>query len=121
MQDIGVISKVEQPTEWCSGMVAVPKANTDQIRICMDLTKLNESVTREKHPLPTVEASLSKLAGGRYFSKLDANRVFGKSVWLQNHDFLTRLLRPLVDFGSTACLSVFPLQVSTFKRKCPFC
>ena len=64
MQDIGVISKVDQPTEWCSGMVAVPKANSDQIRICVDLTKLNESVMREKHPLPTVEESLSKLAGG---------------------------------------------------------
>ena len=49
MQDIGVISKVDQPTEWCSGMVAVPKVNSDQIRICVDLTKLNESVMREKN------------------------------------------------------------------------
>lgn len=55
MQDKGVISKVDQPTEWCSGMVAVPKANSDQIRICVDLSKLNESVMRENHPLPTVE------------------------------------------------------------------
>ena len=31
MQDIGVISKVDQPTEWCSGMVSVPKANSDLI------------------------------------------------------------------------------------------
>ena len=67
MQDIGVISKVDQPTEWCSGMVAVPKANTDQIRICVDLTKLNESVMREKHPLPTVEESLSKASGWALF------------------------------------------------------
>ena len=64
MQDIGVISKVDQPTEWCSGMVSVPKANSDLIRICVDPTKLNESVMREKHPFRTVEKSLSKLAWG---------------------------------------------------------
>ena len=71
MQDIGVVSKVDEPTPWCSGMVAVPKANSDQVRICVDLTKLNESVIREKHMLPTVEESLSKLAGGRYFTTID--------------------------------------------------
>ena len=66
MQDIEVISRVDQPTEWCSDMVAFHKATTDQIRICVDLTKLNESVMREKHPLPTVEESLSKLAVGGF-------------------------------------------------------
>ena len=25
MESIGVISKVDEPTEWCAGMVAVPK------------------------------------------------------------------------------------------------
>ena len=42
MEDLNVISKVEQPTEWCAGMVVVPKPN-GQVRICVDLTKLNES------------------------------------------------------------------------------
>ena len=45
MEDAGVIVKVEQPTDWCAPMVVVPKKDDD--RICVDLTKLNESVRRE--------------------------------------------------------------------------
>ena len=44
MEKLGVIRKVEQPTEWCAGMVTVPKPN-GKVRICVDLTKLNESVS----------------------------------------------------------------------------
>ena len=44
MERIGVISKVHEPTDWCSGMVVVPKLN-GRIRICVDLTKLNRSET----------------------------------------------------------------------------
>jgi hypothetical protein len=38
MEEIGVIVKVEQPTERCAGMVVVPKANS-RVRICVDLTR----------------------------------------------------------------------------------
>ncbi|CAC5421311.1 unnamed protein product [Mytilus coruscus] len=57
MEKLGVISKVDEPTEWCAGMVVVPKSNGD-VRICIDFTKLNESVKRENYPLPAVEESL---------------------------------------------------------------
>ena len=60
MEDMGVISKVEAPTEWCAGMVVVPKPDGN-IRICVDLTKLNESVCRAKHILPSVEQILAQL------------------------------------------------------------
>ena len=43
MEKLGVISKVDIPTDWCAGMVVVPKPD-GRIRICVDLTKLNESV-----------------------------------------------------------------------------
>jgi hypothetical protein len=42
MEKRGVITKVNQPTEWCASMVVVPKAN-GRVRICVDLSKLNES------------------------------------------------------------------------------
>ena len=38
MEQLGVIAQVHEPTEWCSAMVVVPKAN-GQVRICVDLTK----------------------------------------------------------------------------------
>ena len=70
-----VISPVRQPTDWCSGMVPVPKAN-GRIRICVDLTRLNSEVLREVHPMRTVEDNLAKLAGSSVYTKLDANSGF---------------------------------------------
>ena len=75
MEKLGVISKVLEPTQWCAPMVVVPKAN-GKIRICVDLTQLNKSVRRERHPLPAVEQSLAQLAGAQVFSTLDANSGF---------------------------------------------
>ena len=43
MEKSGVISRVEGPTEWCAGMVVVPKKQSDSVRICVDLKPLNES------------------------------------------------------------------------------
>ena len=34
MEQMGIISKVDEPTEWCAGMVVVPKAN-GKVRICV--------------------------------------------------------------------------------------
>ena len=59
MESIGVISKVDEPTPWCAGMVVVPKKN-GAIRICVDLKPLNENVLREVHPLPKVDDTLAQ-------------------------------------------------------------
>ena len=75
MEQMEIISKVDEPTEWCAGMVVVPKPN-GKVRICVDLTKLNESIFREFHPLPSVDHTLAQLAGATMFSKLDANSGF---------------------------------------------
>ena len=40
MESLGIISKIEQATPWCAGMVIVPKPD-GKICICVDLTKLN--------------------------------------------------------------------------------
>ena len=75
MEKMGVISPIHEPTEWCAGMVPVRKKN-GQVRICVDLTRLNQSVRREFHPLPAVENVLAQMAGAKIFSKLDANSGF---------------------------------------------
>ena len=71
MENLGVISKIDM----CAGMVVVPKPN-GTVRICVDLTKLNDSVCRERHILPSVEHALAQIGGARHFSKLDANSGF---------------------------------------------
>ena len=68
---MSVISPVDDPTDWCSGIVIVPKPNGD-IRLCVDLTKLNDNISIEHIILPTVEENLAGLRNARVFSKLDA-------------------------------------------------
>ena len=75
MEKMGVISRISEPTDWCAGIVVVPKAN-GKVRICVDLTHLNNSICRERHPLPAVEQTMAQLAGAKIFSKLDANSGF---------------------------------------------
>ena len=43
MEREGVISSVSEPTEWCAPMVPVIKKSGD-VRICVDLKHLNESI-----------------------------------------------------------------------------
>ena len=58
MEEMGVISKVDEPTSWCAGMVVVLK-KSGAVRICVDLKPLNESMLRAVHPIPTVDETLS--------------------------------------------------------------
>ena len=73
----GVISPVDHPTDWCAPMVVTSKPN-GKVRVCVDLTKFNEYVQCENNPLPSVDLTLRKLAGAKYFTKLDAILDFGK-------------------------------------------
>ena len=62
METLGVMSKVDVPTDWCMGMVVVPKKNGNA-RICSDLKPLNENVLWEMHPLPHVDEMNAILKG----------------------------------------------------------
>ena len=52
MEREGIISSVSEPTEWCAPMVPVIKKSGD-VRICVDLKHLNESIVRPKFVIPT--------------------------------------------------------------------
>ena len=56
-------------------MVVVPKAN-GKVQIFIYLTKLNKSILREYHSLPSVDHTFAQLAGVTISSKLDANSGF---------------------------------------------
>ena len=71
----GIIEKVEKPTDWCAPMVPVLKKNGN-VRICVDLKKLNEAVKREHFMLPNLDVISPKLAGSSLFFNLDASSGF---------------------------------------------
>ena len=108
MLDMGVIRKVEVPTEWCARMVVVPKAN-GQVRICVDLTKLNANIKREFDPLPAVDFTLGKLGDARVFSKLDANSAFWQRTLAEESKLLTTFITPWGRF----CFERLPYGIST--------
>ena len=75
MVEHGVIESITEPTDWCAPMVVIPK-ESGKVRICGDFTELNKNILRERFELPTVETTISKLNGAKFFSKLDANSGF---------------------------------------------
>ena len=112
----GVISPVDHPTDWCAPMVVTPKPN-GKVRVCVDLTKLNEYVQRENHPLPSVDLTLGKLAGAKYFTKLDANSGFWQIKLAESSRPLTTFITPWGRY----CFNVLPYGISSGSEKFQKC
>ena len=71
MRQLRVIVPVREPTNWCPGMVVVPKPQ-DKVMICVDLTQLNKSVrclTRTP-PAPIFGTDISTVGWGKDFYKI---------------------------------------------------
>ena len=64
---IHVIERVYGPTLWVS---LIPEKNSE-VHICVDMRAANQAITRERHPLPTVDDLIHTLNGAIVFSKLD--------------------------------------------------
>ena len=119
MQKLGVIKKIEEPTEWCAGLVVVPK-QSGKVRICVDLTKLNENVCRERHPLLAVEQVLAQVSGATVFSILDANSGFWQIPLSTESARLTTFISPYgrfcfqrLPFGITSAPEHFQRRMSS--------
>lgn len=108
MESMGIISKVEQPTPWCAGMVPVPK-RSGAIRICVDLKPINQNVLREVHPLPRVDDTLAQLKGAKLFSKLDANSGFWQIPLSERSRLLTTFIAP----SGRYCFNKLPFGISS--------
>ena len=65
-----VIEETDGPTPWVSPVVIALKKNGD-IRLCVDLRRVNEAIIGEWHPLPTKDEILHEANGSTVFSKID--------------------------------------------------
>ncbi|UYV82707.1 K02A2.6-like [Cordylochernes scorpioides] len=93
LEKAGIIAQVNVATEWCAPTVIAGKPNGD-IRLCVDLSRLNEHVQREVHPMPVVEHMLGQLGEARFFSKLDANSGFHQIPLSPGCQHLTTFITP---------------------------
>jgi len=112
-----IIKKVEGPSDWCSGIVPVLKPD-DTVRICVDLTKLNSAVRREKLILPSVDHTLGQLGGAKIFTKLDANSGFWQIRLAEESQRLTTFITPFgrysfkrLPFGISSAPELFQLKM----------
>ena len=75
MESLGVIERVQQPTEWVNSLVTVVKPN-GKIRLCIDPKDLNRAIKREQYPMKTIEEVISRMPNAKFFSKLDATQGY---------------------------------------------
>jgi len=108
MEAMGVISKVTRPSQWCAGMLVVPKS-TGAIRICMDLKPLNANVLREAHPIPKVDDTLAQLSGATVFSKIDANSGYWQIPLADESQDYTTFISPFDRY----CFKKLPFGISS--------
>ena len=113
-----VVVKVDKPTEWVHNPVIVEKTN-GKLRICLDPRELNKYLKREHFQLPTWEEIASRLAGAKYFSKLDANQGYWQITLDEESSRLTTFNTPFgryrflrMPFGIHSAQEVFHKRIS---------
>ncbi|XP_046544509.1 uncharacterized protein K02A2.6-like [Haliotis rubra] len=118
MENIGVLIKVDEPTPWVNFMVVVEKPKSNKVRICLDPKELNKAVQREHHRIPNLDDVISKLAGSKYFSKLDARSGYWQIKLTEESSMLTTFNTPYgryrftrMPFGLHSAQDVFQKRV----------
>ncbi|XP_062584093.1 uncharacterized protein K02A2.6-like [Saccostrea cucullata] len=118
LENAGIIAKVTEPTDWCAPIVTAFKKNGD-VRLCVDLKKLNQAVKREHYMLPNLDDIAPKLCKATVFSKLDASSGFHQIPLDPESCHLTTFITPFgrycfqrVPFGITSAPEIFQRRMS---------
>ena len=94
LETAGVVSRVDEPTDWISSLVAFRKPN-GKIRPCLDPKDLNRAIVRNHYPIPTLDDVLPKLTKAKCFSLLDAKDGFLQVKLAEKSRKLTTFWTPL--------------------------
>ena len=92
----GIIASVTELTEWCTPIVVTPKKNSDCIRMCVDLSKLNKFVRRECHPSTTPAEAVADItqSKAKYFTIFDALKGYHQCPLDEETQKLTTFITP---------------------------
>ena len=71
MVKLGVITPVDEPTDWVSSVAYAWKAS-GELHICLGPRDVNNSICRDHHCTPTVDEGTHEFSNSKYFTKLDA-------------------------------------------------
>ena len=70
MLAVGIIEPVEE-SKWVSPMVVQEKKTKGEIRICVDLRKLNDACLHDPFPTPFTDEFLYNVGGQEVYSFID--------------------------------------------------
>ena len=92
MEELGVIVKCEEPTEWVSALAIVePK----KLRVCVDPKQLKKYVMRQHTCLPTPEETSAKIEGSQVFSHFDLKHGYWQLPLTHEVSMKTAFLTPI--------------------------
>ena len=93
MEHLGVITHVDEPTDWVSSITYVQKAN-GKLCLCLDPLDLNEAICQDHHKTPTVEEVTHKFVNSCFFTKLDAHHGYWSIIFDQESSLLMTFNSP---------------------------
>ena len=127
MEALGVITHIDQPTDWVSSITYVQKAN-GELHLCLDLCDLNRAIHCNHHKMPTVEEVAHKFANSCYFTKLNACHGYWSIVLDGESSLLTNFNSPFgrycflhLPFGLVCSQDIFQKKMDQFLKECPIC
>ena len=125
MEALGVITHVDQPTDWVSSITYVQKANSE-LCLCLDPRDLNRAIHCNHHKMPTVEEVAHEFANSHYFTKLDAHHGYWSIVLDEESSLLMTFNSPFgryhslcLPFGLVCSQDIFQKRMDQFLEECP--
>ena len=127
MECLGVITHVDEPTDWVSSITYVQKAN-GKLCLCLDPRDLNEAICHDHHKMPTVEEVAHEFAHSHFFTKLDAHHGYWSIILNQDFSLLTTFNSPFsrycflqLPFGLVCSQDIFQKKMDQILEECQGC
>ena len=127
MEALGVITYVDQPTDWVSSITYIQKAN-GELHLCLDPHDLNRAIHHNHHKMPTVEEVTHEFANLHYFTKLNTHHGYWSIVLDEESSLLITFNSPFgryhflcLPFGLVCPQDIFQKKMDQFLEECPRC
>ncbi|XP_038052821.1 uncharacterized protein LOC119725487 [Patiria miniata] len=127
MEQQGVIRKVTHHTDWCSSITTNLKQD-GTLRVCLDPKRLNQSLKRCPHKIPTLEELNPAFSQAKFFSKLDAKAGYWAVKLEEESQELTTFRTPFgrycfqrLPFGLSISQDIFQQCMDDIIEQVPGC
>ena len=98
LESQGIIKRQQKPTAWCAPIVIAPKKNSEKIRMCVDFTRLNKFVVRERYMSNTPAEAVLSIRDANFFSVFDAVKGYHQCELDEKSQDLTTFITPFGRF-----------------------